>query len=182
MDFQREMSNTAHQREVADLKAAGLNPILSAHGNGASTPNGAMGDTDNSNVQAFVDLLTQFGSNIANSAASGAAGRSKLGDGALSAQGIWYDIVNENAENLSNRMIEFAEENSYKKPSNKAQMLWNMGMQALADNAPLLANSATYLSKNVKRVINEGKETTKTVVNRIKNLFTKKGNTGLSNR
>lgn len=67
-NWQQYMSNTSHQREIADLKAAGLNPILSAHGgNGASVtsgatasasmPSGAKGDVDTSSNSAIVSLL-----------------------------------------------------------------------------------------------------------------------------
>lgn len=48
MDFQRHMSNTAHLREVRDLKKAGLNPILSAKLGGSSSPPGAGAHMENS--------------------------------------------------------------------------------------------------------------------------------------
>lgn len=67
-DWQAMMSNTAHQREIRDLKAAGLNPVLSAMGgNGAAvtsgatasgvTSAGAKGEVDTSANAALVQML-----------------------------------------------------------------------------------------------------------------------------
>lgn len=42
MDFQKEMSDTSYQRQIKDLEAAGINPMLVTKLGGASTPPGAM--------------------------------------------------------------------------------------------------------------------------------------------
>ena len=71
MAFQQDMSNTSYQRGMADMKKAGLNPILAGKVGGASTPTGSTYNPENVATNAVNSYLQtqQNEANVANTKA-----------------------------------------------------------------------------------------------------------------
>ena len=56
-DFQERMASTSHQRQLRDLEAAGLNPMLALNG-GAAVPQGAMANTSAPDAPDYSGVVT----------------------------------------------------------------------------------------------------------------------------
>ena len=159
-NYQTNMSNTAHVREMQDLKNAGLNPILTINGgNGATTPNGTGGSGGDSEVSSAYYNYTTAQANMMNANTSRYAAESQSKQG-------WANTIANSLSNAANLAISAPEKLNNAKLLNAQTMLSETQRDQMASSARL--NNSLALINEIDSVVHQA-----TVPSRIKEQLTK---------
>lgn len=137
-DWQEKMSNTAIQRQVEDMKAAGINPVLAAKYGGSSTPSGATGSAysaDSSAVRSDSTGLSSLGNLIVAIAGNNASMARTL----VEQENANYrtEQTNQTSKTIKAMEQEFTEDMKKKYPSNT----WDVMVNAVNDVTDIVCNA-----------------------------------------
>ncbi|UPW40883.1 DNA pilot protein [Sigmofec virus UA08Rod_6251] len=146
-EFQERMSNTAHQREVADLLKAGINPLYTATGGqGASTPLGATGSQ--------TDFANAFSSGV------GAALQRRMQKAQIQAMDYENSVRKQNVINGTQQglLLKKQVENYEKELEARIQLMKDQGTAAIASGMASSANASFMQQQELNSVYSNAQD------------------------